>query len=116
MGRPIKKINFGTAAGANAGIKVTAFVPSGSSAVVGYIVKQVGAKTYKVTTAQGTGRCKLVENATSQGQVTIVGFNGVTTVHIRKLMQNIAIDFTGKRYSWTLVNDSSEDYIELVEI
>jgi hypothetical protein len=116
MGRPIKKVNFGTAAGANAGIIITAFVPDGSSAVTGYIVKQVGSKTYKVTTAQGTGRCRLVETISAAGQMTMVGFDGVDTVKIRKLTQHVAIDFSGNRYSWALMNDSSADYIELTPI
>lgn len=116
MGRPIKKVNFGVATGANAGIIVTAYVPDGSSVVTGYIVKQVGARTYKVTTAQGTGRCKLVANAASAGQMTIVGFNGGSTVAIRKLTQHVAIDFSGARYKWALRNDSSADYIELTPI
>ena len=113
MGRPIKKKNFGVATGANAGIIVTAFVPGGTSAVTGYIVKQVGARTYTVSTAQGTGRCKLVENATVAGQVTIVGFNGATSVKLRKITQHVAFDFAGNRYKWSLQNDSSADYIEL---
>lgn len=116
MGRPIKKVNFGVATGANAGIIVTAYVPGGSSAVTGYIVKQVGAKTYKVTTAQGTGRCKLVANASASGEMTIVGFNGGSTVAIRKLAQNVAFDFSGNRYKWSLQNDSSADYIELTPV
>ena len=113
MGRPIKKINFGSPVGAAKGIVVSAFVPTGSSAVAGYIVKEVGSKSYRVTTSQGTGKCRLVEAASAPGEMTIVGFDGNDTIRIRKLTQHNAIDFTGKRYTWQLVNDSTEDYIEL---
>ena len=127
MGRPVKKINFGpatTTASAPSeapirGIIVSAFIPvinGGSSAVTGYIRKQTGSRSYKVTTAQGTGRCKLVASASAAGEVTMVGFDGGTTVAIKKLTQHIATDFSGNRYHWVLVNDSSVDYIQLTAI
>lgn len=56
-------------------IAVTAWIPAadgGSSAVAGDIVKQVGARRYKVTTAQGTGRCNLVAAVPAVGEMNII--------------------------------------------
>lgn len=46
------------------GITVYAFVPSGSSGVIGDIRKQEASRRYLVQTAQGTGQCKLVTTST----------------------------------------------------
>lgn len=74
MGRPLEKRLFGNTTGAGQQIQVTAFIPTadgGSSAVTGYIVKQVGSKRFRVTTAQGTGVCQLVTTVPTAGQVRI---------------------------------------------
>lgn len=121
MGRPVKRdvagtLVFGDYATTAAGIKVTAYVPGGSSVVAGYIVKQTGARRYKVTTAQGTGKCKLVASASAAGEMTMLGYTNPgadVSVAIRTLRKRTATDFSGNRYTWQLVNDSSEDYIEL---
>jgi hypothetical protein len=54
-------------------IVVTAFVPGGSSAVIGDIVKQTNDRRYRVKTAQGTGICQLVTDgvANAAGEVSI---------------------------------------------
>lgn len=56
-------------------MSVTAWIPAadgGSSAVAGDIVKQVGSRRYKVTTAQGTGRCNLVAAVPAVGEMNII--------------------------------------------
>jgi hypothetical protein len=124
MGRPVKRdvagtLVFGNYATTQAGIKVSAYVPGGSSAVAGFIVKQLGSRSYKITTDQGTGKCKLVDSVTGPGQVVMTGITNPSTdagVAIRHLRKRTAIDFSGNRYTWVLVNDSSEDYIELTPI
>lgn len=121
MGRPVKRdvqgtIVFGDYADAAAGIKVSARLPGESTAKDGYIVKQTGAKSYSVTNADGTGKCVLVETITADGQVIMTGDNNGTPVVIRKLQKRTAIDFSGNRYTWILVNDSSVDYIELTPV
>lgn len=67
----------------------SSFVPAangGSSAVAGDIVRQVNTRSYKVTTAQGTGICKLVAAAPTAGQMTIAATdaNG-STYYVTKL-------------------------------
>jgi hypothetical protein len=124
MGRPVKSdvagtLVFGDYATTQVGIKVSAFIPAadgGTTASAGFIVKQKGARTYSVTTSEGTGTCRLVASVTAAGQVVMLGYTNAgadTSVAIRHLRKRTAIDFAGNRYTWLLVNDSSEDYIEL---
>lgn len=63
-----------TSSTANA-MSVTAWIPTadgGTSAVAGDVVKQVGSRRYKVTTAQGTGRCNLVAAVPAAGEMNII--------------------------------------------
>lgn len=99
-------------------ITTSAYIPAadgGSSAVVGDIVKQVGTRRYKVTTAQGTGKCKLVAAAPSAGQMTVAATDSLgSTYYVTKLTENLAtltqnsdggsgFEFeTGERARWTL--------------
>lgn len=81
-----------TAAVTNA-IAVTAFISTGSSAVVGDIVKQEASRRYLVKTAQGVGQCLLVTTSTvTAGQMTIAAtdVNG-STYYVRKLTANRAV-------------------------
>lgn len=75
-------------------IAVSAYIPvanGGSSAVIGDIVKQTGARSYKVTTAQGTGKCKLVTAAPAAGQMTIAATDSLgSTYYVKKLEENLA--------------------------
>lgn len=124
MGRPVRKdVNgtevFGTAVGAAAGIVVTARLPGESSSSDGYIVRQTGARSYRVTNNEGTGKCVLVNTITGAGQAVMLGYTDAAadvSVAIRKLQKRTAVDFSGNRYTWILVNDSSADYIQLTPI
>ena len=75
-------------------IATSAYIPAangGSSAVAGDIVKQVGARRYKVTTAQGTGKCKLVAAAPTAGTMTIAATDSLgSTYYVTKLTENLA--------------------------
>lgn len=124
MGRPVKSdvlgtLVFGDYATTSAGIKVSARIPGFSTAKAGYIEKQVGARSYKITNADGTGKCLLVSSITDEGQVVMLGYTDAgadVSVAIRHLNKRTATDFSGNRYTWYLVNDSSEDYIQLTAI
>ena len=124
MGRPVRRDVlgtevFGTAVEAAAGIIVSARIPGESTAKDGYIVRQTGARSYRVTNEDGTGKCVLVETITAAGQAVMLGYTNAgadTSVAIRKLQKRTAIDFDGNRYTWVLVNDSSADYIQLTLI
>jgi hypothetical protein len=121
MGRPVKSdvagtLVFGNYATTQAGIKVSAQIVGESTAAAGYIVKQVGSRRYKVTTGAGTSVCTLVQTIDDDGQMVMLGYTNAgadTSVAIKRLNKRVATDFSGNRYTWLLVNDSSEDYIEL---
>ena len=74
-------------------IATSAFIPAangGSSAVAGDIVKQVGARRYKVITAQGTGKCKLVTAAPTAGTMTIAATDSLgSTYYVKKLDERL---------------------------
>lgn len=101
-------------------IATTAWIPAadgGSSAVVGDIVKQVGARRYKVTTAQGTGKCKLVTTTPTVGTMTIgaTDSNG-STYYVKKLEENTVTlvrnsgstwDYaSGEQAKWTIAGSA----------
>ena len=103
-------------------IATSAWIPTangGSSAVVGDIVKQVGARRYKVTTAQGTGKCKLVTTTPSAGTMTIAATDSKgSTYYVKKLEERLVtlvqntdggsgFDFvTGAKAKWTLTGSA----------
>lgn len=72
-------------------IIVSAYIPvanGGSSAVIGDIVKQVGARRFKVITAQGTGKCKLVAAAPAAGEMTIIATDSKgSTYYVTKIQE-----------------------------
>jgi hypothetical protein len=74
-------------------IATSAWIPAangGSSAVIGDIVKQVGARRYKVRTAQGTGKCKLVTTTPTVGTMTIAATDSLgSTYYVKKLEENL---------------------------
>jgi hypothetical protein len=117
MGRPLEKRLFGNTSVTGNQIQVSAFVPAadgGSSAVTGYIVKQVGSKRFKVTTAQGTGICKLVVTAPAAGECRITltdsaaGTYYASKISGRKVTvtANTGIQFaTGSTAGWTIAPD-----------
>ena len=76
-------------------IAISAFIPTadgGSSAVVGDIIKQVGARRYQVRTAQGTGKCKLVAAAPAAGEMTIAATDSLnSTYFVIKLQEQLAV-------------------------
>lgn len=74
-------------------IACTAFIPGGSSAVTGDIREQVASKKYRVTTAQGTGVCKLVTTASPTAGQMFIGAtdaNG-STYFVKKLTARRAV-------------------------
>ena len=129
MGRPIKKVNLGTYDGA-IGIRCEAYL-GGSNQTDAYIVKQVGSKRFKVTEVAGgnSARAKLVAGApAAAGEMRVTGYvagsgatanpatSGGTAKYAAKITQRRFIASDGTRFKWTLVNDSTQDYISLTAI
>ena len=134
MGRPIKKVQLGTY-GDNTppfaiGIRCEAYIGGSNQSDV-FIVKQVGSKRFKVqdTSASTTARAKLVAGVPAAlGEMRVTGYvagtfvtsnpsvGGGTAKYAAKITQRRFIASDGTRYKWTLVNDSTRDYIELTAI
>jgi hypothetical protein len=134
MGRPLKKdINgvdvIGTPATTSTGIRVEAYFGSAAytdatynaSTNYAYIYKQRGAKTFVVQNQDGTKATCVLQSAIpdSNNEMRINGYiggNGATPTPLAKITKRVATDFTGKRYKWQLVNDSTSDYIALTAL
>lgn len=103
-------------------IATSAFIPAangGSSAVVGDIIKQVGARRYKVVTAQGTGKCKLITSAPTAGTMTITATDSLNSTYFVKKLEERLVTLiqdtdggsgfnyvNGKKAKWTLTGSA----------
>lgn len=133
MGRPLRKdVNgidvIGTPA-SGTGVRVEAYFGGAAytdatynnTTNYAYVYKQRGAKTYVVQNQAGTKAVCVLQAAVpaANGQMRIngyVGGNGNAPTPIAKLTKRVATDFSGNRYTWQLVNDSTSDYIALTAI
>lgn len=134
MGRPLRKDVAGTdvigTPASNTGVRVEAYAGGAaytdatfnSSTNYAYIYKQRGAKTFTLKNQADTnlGPCILQSAVPSaNGQMRLngyVGGNGAVPTPIAKITKRVATDFSGNRYTWLLVNDSTSDYIALTAI
>jgi len=138
MGRPLRKdVNgvdvIGSFTNAAAGIRVQFF--DSELRTDGAIVKQRGAKTFRVTRvgdlagnkgkdSTNTTTCVLQSaEPSAAGQMRLFGYNTASggdvtaaQVAIAKITKRVATDFSGNQYTWFLENDSSNDYIVLTPI
>jgi len=134
MGRPLRKDALGTDAigtplSASTGIRVEAYFGAAAytddtyniTTNYAYISKQRGAKTFVVANQAGA-KATCVLQATipnSNNEMRINGYldgNGSTPTPIAKITKRLATDFSGNRYTWILLNDSSSDYIQLTAL
>jgi hypothetical protein len=131
MGRPVKRdvngvVVFGTYASTDVGIRVVANI-GGTIRDDVFIVKQKGARSYKVIDASdsATAQCVLVNKDSdklSTGEMLMTGrvaadSNQATNGRrIMKLNKRLAVDFAGNRYKWYMADDSSSDDILLVAL
>ena len=134
MGRPLRKDALGVDAigsftGAATGVRIDFY--DSALRTDGVIIKQRGAKTFKVCQvaniagnkgkdSTSTSTCVLKNGAPSAaGEMRLYGYvdsNSGTEVNIAKITKRVATDFSGNKYTWTLENDSSNDYIVLTAI
>lgn len=93
----------------------------GSSAVASDIVKQVGARRYKVQNAQGSGKVKLVTTAPAAGEMRITATDSdAGTYYVKKLesrtvtlLPDTGVQFVeDQQVVWTL--DSAEENVSVV--
>ncbi len=133
MGRPLNKRFFGLLDdGTN--ITVNCQVGANAESAVGYIVRQRSPKRFIVNdkkngtnklvgdteagNSQGNvGVCQLVDKADGAldaNEMSIVGYNAAGQgIRIAKLFNKIVVDFSGNRYKWSVVNDSTASLISL---
>lgn len=134
MGRPLKKDVLGTdvigTPSSNTGVRVEAYFGGAAytdatfntTTNYAYIYKQRGAKTFVLANQAGTTSepCVLQSAIPSaNGQMRLNGYiggNGAVPTPIAKITKRVATDFSGNRYTWILVNDSTSDYIQLTAI
>ena len=143
MGRPLRKDILGSdVIGAsdstspyNKGVRVEFY--DASLRTDGIIVKQRGAKTFIVTQEGNVGvagdasteSLRLSTSTTTAvlkngapnaaGEMRLWGYNPTNSgaeVNIAKITKRVATDFSGNKYTWALVNDSTNDYIELTPV
>jgi hypothetical protein len=134
MGRPLKKDALGVDAigsftGAATGVRVEFY--DSALRTDGVIIKQRGAKTFKVCQvgniagnkgkdSTNTTTAVLKNGAPSAaGEMRLFGYvgsNSGSETNIAKITKRVATDFSGNRYTWTLENDSSNDYIVLTAV
>ena len=133
MGRPLAKdVNgvdvIGDADGAT-GIRVEFY--DTALRTDGAIVKQRGAKTFICTRDANVGSPNIKDSTSTttcvlkdgepdaEGEMRMFGYNPTNSgaeVNIAKITKRVVTDFSGNRYTWELVNDSTNDYIELTPV
>lgn len=106
MGRPLKKSNFGAVAGSGAQIRVRAFFTGDLSITTGcHIVKQVGAKRYRVSNAAGSKIevLTLVPNlpaAAGQCGIVLRTPDSAGDLWVKKLQKNLVVGSDNVIYRW----------------
>ena len=131
MGRPVKRdvngvVIFGDYTTTSVGIRVVANI-GGTIRDDVFIVKQKGARSYKVQdkSDNATAQCRLVNKESGNlstgemvmsGRVAADNNDATNKRRLQKLNKRIATDFAGARYKWYLADDSSSDDILLVAL
>jgi hypothetical protein len=131
MGRPLRKdilgvdaINTPGPAGevtSDTGVRVDFY--DSALRTDGIIIKQRGAKTFVVAQVgtPTTRTTATLKNGTpsAAGEMRLFGYNPTNSgavVNIAKITKRVATDFSGNKYTWSLENDSSNDYIVLTPV
>ena len=114
MGRPLNKKFFGTPTPAGNEIKVQ--FHNGTGSVAGWIIKQVGAKRFKVTDGSEIKVCSLVDKASAAiaaGEMTITINDGGTARQVTKIAaKKVTLD-TGTTINWDFTGTG--DVVEMEE-
>jgi hypothetical protein len=126
MGRPLRKDILGvdvinTYADAATGIRIDFY--DSALRTDGIIIKQRGAKSFVVARVgtPSTRAVAVLKNGapSAAGEMRLFGLNATNSgavVNIAKITKRVATDFSGNKYTWSLENDSSNDYIVLTPV
>lgn len=104
---PVSKVHFGAAEG-----QIAVKFHNGTSAVTGYIVKQIGSKRYVVTADGETNFTCTLASTTAEATTLVAGkmtidiapHGGGAVQHVKNLSAFIAFTTEGNRLSWKLVD------------
>lgn len=84
-------------------LAVSAYIPGGSSASAGDIIKQTNARSFLVRTADGVGDCVLTTGSVTAGKMSITATKAdSSTFLVRKITGRKVYDSSGNSYNWTL--------------
>jgi hypothetical protein len=128
MGRPVNKKYFGAVVNGVADGNFSVIADTGNGvAEDAVIIKQRSSVKFLVDDAPGASGtqlvCKLVDKAVAsvaEGEMVIQGFitggEGANTTNVKRLYNRICHGFDGKKYKWAIVDDSTQNYLELTAI
>lgn len=128
MGRPVNKKYFGAVVNLVADGNFSVIADTGNGvAEDAVIIRQRSSIKFLVDDQPGAGGtrlvCKLVDKAVGdvdEGEMVIQGFitggEGANIVNVKKLYNRICHGFDGKKYKWAIVDDSTQNYLELTAI
>ena len=110
-------VSINSAATTQNAILIYAWVAGGASSVVGDIVKQTGAKSFRVATAQGTSKCTLTTGSVAEGQCQITATKAdASTFKVAKINGHTVTDASGNKFLWSVTAASSATTPETVNI
>ena len=112
MGRPLNKKYFGPPTTSGKEIKVRFY--DGSADKIGWIIKQLGTKKFRVTDGSVTKDCKLVAvdaaQINAEGEMSISVKNDANTVvQVAKITGNLVVDETGGSIKWAFDDYNAAD-------
>ncbi len=98
-------------------IAINAWVLGGASSVAGDIVKQTGAKSFRVATAQGTSKCVLTTGTVAEGECQITATKAdSSTFYAAKINGHTVTDSSGNKFLWSVTAADSGTSPETVMI
>jgi len=130
MGRPLNKRYFGATEGSvgteGNNFTVNCKIGSNSATEDGVILSQRSENKFNVHddpdgTSGNTGVCTLVAKASGSLAADEMSINGIitatgTSVWVTKIYNRTCRDENDNRYTWTIEDDSSANYMSLVAI
>jgi hypothetical protein len=111
MGRGLTKRVMGNTSGTGKQVQVTAYVPTGSSAVTGYLVKEKSDVRYLCHTAQGEGVCNITTGTVTIGKFSIGATDSLgNTYKVAKISSNVVTLFQATGSTHEFANGAKVGY------
>lgn len=98
-------------------IAIRAWVTGGASSIAGDIVKQTGAKSFRVATTQGTSKCTLTTGSVAEGQCQITATKAdASTFYVANINGHTVTDSSGVKFLWSINGADGSTTPETVNI